>query len=199
MIGFSISDKHLENRSDVFSIKERWKSVHNTSARRKLLPYLNGVVQLAGTRNAISVNVDDKNLATAVLHRLASSNEHPIATLSALGKEDHLFTFESVKSRLVQEEQRSEMGQANNIKVLNTSVLMLDGSKSHSCRYIQPLSQRSPEAKYKCSNLVLTDTQPVAFGVVTFMDNVLLQHQTTIRRMLKIQKLMALLVRIPLK
>ena len=128
IIGLSLSDEHLEHVRDVTTAKEMWKAItdvferhtllNKLSARRKfytvsmdkgekMLTYLNRVKQLASTLKSMNVDIDDKEIAMAALNGLPSTYEGLIVALDALGNDDKSFTFELVKSRLLQEEQRS--------------------------------------------------------------------------------------------
>jgi len=129
VIGLSLSDEHLGHVRDVETAKEMWTAIMNVferhtllnklAARRrfytvtmlageKVLTYLNRVTQLASTLKSMSVDVDDKEIAMAVLNGLPTKYEGLIVALDALGNDDTTFSFELVKSRLLQEEQRAE-------------------------------------------------------------------------------------------
>lgn len=130
VIGLSLSNEYLEHRSSVCSGKEMWETnldvfqIHTLltksaarqkfynipmAARHKVLAFLNCFKQLAGTLKVINVNVDDKETAMVVLHRLPSSDEHFIVGLDTIRSKGHFFTFGLVKCRLKQDEQRSAM------------------------------------------------------------------------------------------
>ena len=57
----------------------------------------------------MNVDIDDKEMAMAVLNGLPARFESLIVALDALGSEDKMFSLDFVKSRLLQEEQRAEM------------------------------------------------------------------------------------------
>ena len=128
IVGLSLSDEHLEHVREVKTAKEMWKAIMNVferqtllnrlSARRKfytvtmengekMLTYLNRVKQLAATLKSMSVEIDDQELAMAALNGLPASYESLIVALDALGNDKTVFTFDLVKSRLLQEEQRA--------------------------------------------------------------------------------------------
>ena len=128
IIGLSLSDEHLEHVRDVETAKEMWTAILNVferhtllnklSARRKfytvtmekgekMLSYLNRVKQLAATLKSMSVDIDDKELAMDALNRLPAIYENLIVALDAVGNDEKMFTFDLVKSRILQEEQRS--------------------------------------------------------------------------------------------
>ncbi len=57
----------------------------------------------------MGVDIDDKEMAMAVLNGLPERFNSLISELDALGNEDEAFSLDFVKSRLLQEEQRIEM------------------------------------------------------------------------------------------
>ena len=141
LIGLSLSDEHLEHVRDAESAREMWESILNVferhtllnklAARRefytvkmfqgeKVLAYINRVKQLAGILKSMSVNIDDKEMAMAVLNGLPTRFEALIVALDALGNEEKIFSLDFVKSRLLQEEQRANMKSSSS----NTSALV---------------------------------------------------------------------------
>ena len=74
----------------------------------KILNYVNRVKHLAANLKAIDVRIDDEELAMAVLMGLPSRFDNLIVALDALGDTEK-FTFDYVKSRLLQEEQRADI------------------------------------------------------------------------------------------
>ena len=144
IIGLSLSDEHLEHVRETATAKEMWESILNVferhtllnklSARRKfytvtmehgekMLTYLNRVNLLAATLKSMGVDIDNKELAMAALNGLPSTYESLIVALDALGNEEKSFTFELVKSRLLQEEQRAQ-DRMENTTVPKTSALV---------------------------------------------------------------------------
>ena len=130
LIGLSLSDEHLEHVREATTAKEMWDAILNVferhtllnklAARRdfytvkmnneeKVLAYINRVKQLAARLKSMSVIIDDKEMAMAVLNGLPSRFESLIVALDALGNEEKTFGLDYVKSRLLQEEQRSNM------------------------------------------------------------------------------------------
>lgn len=130
LIGLSLSDEHLEHVRDVDTAHEMWEAIVNVferhtllnklAARRefytvkmlsgeKVLAYINRVKQLAAILKSMSVNIDDKEMAMAVLNGLPARFEALIVALDALGNEEKIFSLDFVKSRLLQEEQRANM------------------------------------------------------------------------------------------
>ncbi len=71
------------------------------------LPQTNRIRQLASTLRSMGVEVDDKEMAMAVLNGLPERFNILISALDALGNENETFSLEFVKSRLLQEEQRN--------------------------------------------------------------------------------------------
>ena len=130
LIGLSLSDEHLEHVRDAKTAKDMWQAILNVferhtllnrlAARRqfytvtmqndeKVLTYINRVNQLAARLKSMNVDIDDKEMAMAVLNGLPARFESLIVALDALGNEEKMFTLEFVKSRLLQEEQRTAM------------------------------------------------------------------------------------------
>ncbi len=177
IIGLSLSDEHLEHVRDVSTAKEMWKAItdvferhtllNKLSARRKfytvtmdkgekMLTYLNRVKQLASTLKSMNVDIDDKEIAMAALNGLPSNYESLIVALDALGNDDDTFTFDLVKSRLLQEEQRSN-DRENVIPTPRPSALVgLSGSSN---------GGQKKYANYRCSNCGnLGHTEKVCWG-----------------------------------
>ena len=124
--------------SGVSTAKEMWQSILNLFERHTLLnklaarrnfytasmhdneqiiTYVNRVRLLASTLKSMGVEIDDKELAMAVLNGLPERFDSLICALDALGNENETFTLEFVKSRLLQEEQRMKMRmEATNVK-----------------------------------------------------------------------------------
>jgi len=127
IIGLSLSDEHLEHVRNVSSAKQMWDVIKDVFERHtllnklnairnfytvsmqkdeKMLKYLNRVTQLASTLKSMDVTIQDEELAMSTLCGLPPAYEHLIVALDALGNDSRTFTFEFVKSRLIQEEQR---------------------------------------------------------------------------------------------
>ena len=130
IIGLSLSDEHLEHVRDCETAKQMWEAIINVFERHtllnklaawrrfytvtmqndeKVLAYINRVKQLAARLKSMNVDIDDKEMAMAVLNGLPARFESLIVALDALGSEDKMFSLDFVKSRLLQEEQRAEM------------------------------------------------------------------------------------------
>ncbi|CDF37707.1 unnamed protein product [Chondrus crispus] len=134
VIGLTLSDDYLQHVRGCSSAKETWEAILNVfeghtllnklAARRdfytvsmlpseKVLVFINRVKQLAARLQSMSVEIDDKEIAMAVLNGLPSRFDNLIVALDALGNEDKVFGLEFVKSRLLQEEQRESMKTAS--------------------------------------------------------------------------------------
>ena len=72
----------------------------------KVLSFAGRIRQLAAFLKSMEVTIDDQEMAMALLNGLPDRFDSLISALDALGNDDKLFTFEFVKSRCVQEEQR---------------------------------------------------------------------------------------------
>ena len=134
ILGLLLSDEHLEHVRDFETVKAMWEAIQNVferqtllnkrAARRhsytvnmqneeKVLPYIIRVKQLAGRLKSMKVDIDDKEMAMAVLNGLTSRFESWVVALDALGNEDRMFSLDFVKSRLLQEKQKAEMKGSN--------------------------------------------------------------------------------------
>eukprot|EP00171_Calliarthron_tuberculosum_P000991 IDg991t1 len=124
-IGLTLSDEMLKNVSGTKTALEMWEEICNVhqrhtllnklSARRdfytasmqsgeKMLVYINRIRQMALILQSMDVLIDDKELAIATLNGLPSSYGTIITALDAIGDDDDSFTFDKVRSRLLQEE-----------------------------------------------------------------------------------------------
>lgn len=145
LIGLSLSDEILENVRDCESAREMWKAIMNVferhtllnqlSARRsfytaemkydeKVLQFANRIRQMASTLKSMDVDINDKEMAMTFLNGLPESYDGLISALDALGNEDKIFTFDLVKSRVLQEEQRMKMRNSNSIAKSETAALL---------------------------------------------------------------------------
>ncbi|CDF77556.1 Retrovirus-related Gag-Pol polyprotein [Chondrus crispus] len=134
VIGLTLSDDYLQHVRGCSSAKETWEAILNVferhtllnklSARRdfytvsmlpseKVLVFINRVKQIAARLQSMSVEIDDKEIAMAVLNGLPPRFDNLIVALDALGNEDKVFGLDFVKSRLLQEEQRESMKTAS--------------------------------------------------------------------------------------
>ncbi|CDF39993.1 unnamed protein product [Chondrus crispus] len=105
LIGLSLSDEHLEHVRDVDTAHEMWEAIVNVferhtllnklAARRefytvkmlsgeKVLAYINRVKQLAAILKSMSVNIDDKEMAMAVLNEQRANMKSSSSQTSAL-------------------------------------------------------------------------------------------------------------------
>ena len=143
VIGLSLSDEHLEHVAEAQTAKEMWETIMNVfqrhtllnklAARRnfytatmkegeKALLFINRVQHLASILKSMGVDVDDQETAMAVLNGLPPRYDSLIVALDALGNEDRLFTLDFVKSRLLQEEQRSNMRELEEVSRPNAAL-----------------------------------------------------------------------------
>lgn len=73
----------------------------------KMLTYPNRKKQSAATLKSMDVKIDNQKLALAALNGLPPTYENFIVALDALGNDGKSFTFDLVKSRYLQEEQKA--------------------------------------------------------------------------------------------
>lgn len=90
----------------------------------KIPSYLNTVELHAGTMKSMNCIFNDNEIGKTTLNGLHSSYEHFIFAVDALFNDDKHFTFDSVKSRLLQEEQGSAMHEGRSFKNMEYSSLM---------------------------------------------------------------------------
>ncbi len=85
----------------------------------------------------MGVDIDDKEMAIAVLNGLLGRFNSLINALDALGNEDEAFSLDFVKSSLLQEEQRIEMRtRASNTKSETSALFSTRGKNRpayHNC------------------------------------------------------------------
>ena len=126
VIGLALSDEHLEHVRDCETAADTWKAVvdlfqrktllNKLTARRrfysakmadseKALAFISRVRQLSADCKAMSVHIDDQDIAMTVLCGLPAKFEHLIVAIDAVA-DDTKLTMDFVKSRLLQEEQR---------------------------------------------------------------------------------------------
>eukprot|EP00171_Calliarthron_tuberculosum_P002750 IDg2750t1 len=129
-IGLTLSNEMLKNVNHTTTALQMWQEICNVyqrhtllnklSARRdfytatmldgeKMLVYINRIRQMASVLQSMTVVIDDKEMAMAVLNGLPRRFETIITALDAIGDDDASFTFEKVRSRLLQEEKRFAM------------------------------------------------------------------------------------------
>ena len=144
IIGLALSDEHLEHVAGANTAKDMWKAIldvfqrhtllNKLAARRqfytvsmeegeKVLTYVNRVQHLASILKSMGVEVDDKEMGMAVLNGLPPRYDSLIVALDALGNEDKIFTLDFVKSRLLQEEQRSNMRDLDEVTKTNAALV----------------------------------------------------------------------------
>lgn len=127
IIGLTLSDRLLENVQNVKSANEMWTSIkdiferhtllNKLSARRKfytaslqenesVLQFSNRIIHMSMTLKSMNVNLDDAEMAMALLNGLPTKFDALISALDAIGTEEKSLTFDFVKNRVLQEEQR---------------------------------------------------------------------------------------------
>jgi hypothetical protein len=156
-IELTLSDALLENVREASSAKEMWTSIMNVFERHTLLNKFSDrrnfytatmqdgekilqcayrIRQLAATLKNMGVEINDNEMAMALLNGLPDRLDGLISALDALGNEDKIFTFEFVKSWLLQEEQRTDIRMQNSIvKSEDAALVVHDHSDSFpSCK-----------------------------------------------------------------
>lgn len=78
-------------------------------AGEKIFLYSYWLGWLARSLKSINCSVDDNEIAMAALNGPPSSFKHLIGALDGLGNDYKLFTFDFVKSQLLEKQQRFEM------------------------------------------------------------------------------------------
>lgn len=133
----------------IMNVFERHTLLKKLSARRKfytvtmekgekVLTYLNCVKQLASTLKSMGVIIEDKEQAMAALNCLPPSFESLIIVLDALGDRDMTFSFDFVKCRLLQEEQRAMSRYTSVLSSKDISALISVGANNKTrgpCNY----------------------------------------------------------------
>ena len=126
IIGLTVSDEHLDHVRDTDSAADMWNAIcdvfqrktllNRINARRsfytakmredeKMLQFINRVRHLASDLMSMEVNVEEEDIAMAILCGLPERFEHLIVAIdTTIG--DRELSLEFVKSRLLQEEQR---------------------------------------------------------------------------------------------
>lgn len=126
-IGLTLSDDMLENIRDVKSAKDMWNSIKNVferhtllnklSARRKfytaalsenepILKFSNRIRQLASTLKNMNVAITESEMAMAFLNGLPDEYHSLITALDSIDSDGRELSWDHVKSRVLQEEQR---------------------------------------------------------------------------------------------
>ena len=127
LIGLTLSDSYLEQVQHASTSKEMWRLIcdifekhtllNKLAARRrfytakmhdneKILPFAARIRQMAATLKSMSINIEDSEMAMALLNGLPDRFDSLISALDASHTDDKQLTFELVQSRCLQEEQR---------------------------------------------------------------------------------------------
>jgi hypothetical protein len=103
----------------------------------KILQQANRILQLAPTLKNMGAEIDDNEMAMALLNGRPDRFYGLIGALDALGNEDETFTFEFVKSRLLQEEQSTDMRMHTSIAKSEAAALAVDYDSENcsSCKH----------------------------------------------------------------
>jgi Reverse transcriptase (RNA-dependent DNA polymerase)/gag-polypeptide of LTR copia-type/Integrase core domain/GAG-pre-integrase domain len=169
VIGLTLSDEHLEHVRGAETAAEMWLAIKNVfqrtsllnklAARRrfytasmvdneKILTYINRVKQLTEELKAMGVIIDDEEVAMAVLNGLPPKYDHLIVALDTMG-DDTKLTLEFTKSRLMQEEQRSDEREMRNTSRVKTEDAALVGNSSH--KTVGHIRDRSNNMCFRCN------------------------------------------------
>ena len=157
LIGLSLSDQILESTREVETCHEMWKIIRDIferhtllnklSARRRfytaskeenetVLSFSNRILHLSSTLKSMSVDIDDSEMAMALLNGLPDEYSSLISALDALGSEESQLNFEFVKARIMQEEQRINMRNFEALKKTGASSLVANEHRSRpKCDY----------------------------------------------------------------
>ena len=156
IIGLSLSDDHLEQFQHAETAKEMWTLIceiyekhtllNKLAARRrfytatmndgeKVLSFAGRIRQLAATLKSMGVTIDDQEMAMALLNGLPERFDSLISALDALGNDDKLFTFNFVKSRCVQEEQRHAQREKDAFAKSETAALIASRLAKEVCKH----------------------------------------------------------------
>ena len=130
IIGLSLSDELLEKVREVETTKALWTSIKNVferhtllnklSARKKfytatmgsqeaVLQFSNRIRQLSATLKSMNVEISNSEMAMALLNGLPEEHNALISALDAIDEDESKLNFEFIKSRIIQEEQRTNM------------------------------------------------------------------------------------------
>lgn len=123
----------LRARRNFFTVEMR--------AGERMLSFIDRVQHLGSILKSMKVDIDGQEMAMAILNGLPEQYKNIIAAIDSLGDDIKTFTLNLVKSRLVQEEQRRDMGHHSERNKSSTAALY--GSSSR--------HQPSSTALFKCS------------------------------------------------
>ena len=123
----------------------------------KVLTNPNRVKQLAATLKSMGVEIDDQEVAMAMLNGLPSTCESLIVALDALGNEERVFTFDLVKSRDLQQEQRTMERESSSLDSKSSPLVSVIGANGGE---FQRRENKFANVRCKnCENLGHTPTQ----------------------------------------
>ena len=151
LIGLSLFDGQLDNVRECQSAKkiriaiqnvfERHFLLNKLSARRKLytvsmketetvLQFSNRISLLSLRPKAMDVNIDEPEMAMALLNCLPDAFHPLIRAFDAIGTEDKTLNFELIKSCVMQEEQPMKIRADKSLLKSETSALFINRQKA---------------------------------------------------------------------
>ena len=98
-----------------------------------VLVFASRIMQLAGTLKSMGVTIEDSEMAMALLNGLSDRFDGLISALDARGNDESTFTFEFVKSRCHQEEQRHTQRDAD--ALVKSEAAALTASRDSRCSH----------------------------------------------------------------
>ena len=102
----------------------------------KVLSFAGRIRQLAATLKSMGVTIDDQEMAMALLNGLPDRFDGLISALDALDDNDKSFTFNFVKSRCVQEEQRHTQRAKDALQKSEAAALLAtQGGRHETCKH----------------------------------------------------------------
>ena len=90
----------------------------------KILPFAARIRQMAATLKSMSINIEDSEMAMALLNGLRDRFDSLISALDASHTDDKQLTFELVQSRCLQEEQRHTQRDQDALKKSEAAALL---------------------------------------------------------------------------
>ena len=164
VIGLSLSDEMLENVREHSTAKDMWNSITNVferhtllnklAARRKfytavknetesILKFSNRIRQLSSSLKSMNVIISESEMAMALLNGLPDEYRALISGLDTIDSNESELSWEHVKARVLQEEQRIEarhqMAQAKS----ETAALLSSQKACANCSTCNGRPQRS--------------------------------------------------------
>ena len=156
VIAMAIQDEHLEQVQHALTAKEMWNMIkdlfekqtllNKISARRsfytakledgeKMLKFAARIRQLAATLKSMGGQVDDREMAMALLCGLPDRFDSLVSALDTHVDNESTFTFQFVLSRCVQEEQRQSERDRTTLAKSETAALLASQKKKPMCEH----------------------------------------------------------------